>query len=383
MSKNARIIAVSPGEIIRDELDERGWTQADLARITGRSLAAINEVVTGKRGVSPQTALELGEAFGTSPEFWMNIESAYRLSLVDDPKGRIRARAQVYEIGPIKEMMRRRWIKTTSNTTELEDEVRRFFHLASVNDKPRDLAMAARTSLRPGGGITPAQRAWAYRAAHLAREVRAAKFSEKGLLEGLDDLKKLAAFPEEIRKVPGLLSSMGIRFLVIEHLRGTRIDGASFWLDKDTPVIVVSMRYDRIDWFWHTLFHEISHIRHHDTGAVSDGREILLDTDLVGEDAIGKRGNLEMEARADEEAAASLISKKDIESFILRVRPFYSKTRIIQFAHRTRIHPGIIVGQLQNRGEIGYSANREMLVKVKHLLLEEALTDGWAKVVAA
>jgi HTH-type transcriptional regulator/antitoxin HigA len=63
----------------------------------------------------------------------------------------------------------------------------------------------------------------------------------------------------------------------------------------------------------------------------------------------------------------------------MRVSPLYSKTRIIQFAHTIQIHPGIIVGQLQYRGEIGYSANREMLVKIRDIVIDSALTDGWGR----
>ena len=72
-----------------------------------------------------------------------------------------------------------------------------------------------------------------------------------------------------------------------------------------------------------------------------------------------------------------------MDSFIRRVGPLYSKQRIVQFAHRVKIHPGIIVGQLQNRDEIGYSANREMLTKVREVVAQTALTDGWGRTINA
>jgi HTH-type transcriptional regulator / antitoxin HigA len=88
------------------------------------------------------------------------------------------------------------------------------------------------------------------------------------------------------------------------------------------------------------------------------------------------------ESRADEEAAASLIPTSEIESFIGRVGPLYSKDRIIQFANRIRIHPAIIVGQLQYRGEIGYAAMRELMTKVKDNVVGTALTDGWNQTIS-
>lgn len=70
-----------PGDFIRDELKERNWTQADLAGIMGRPLETINRIIAGKKRITPETAVGLGEAFGTSPEFWLNLENAHRLAL--------------------------------------------------------------------------------------------------------------------------------------------------------------------------------------------------------------------------------------------------------------------------------------------------------------
>jgi len=70
-----------PGDLVKEELAERGWTQEDLAEILGRTPSAVNEVITGKRGITVDTAKGLGEAFGTGAQFWLNMESAYRLSL--------------------------------------------------------------------------------------------------------------------------------------------------------------------------------------------------------------------------------------------------------------------------------------------------------------
>lgn len=72
-----------PGEILRDELEERGWTQTDLAEIIGRPVGLVNEIIKGKRGISPETAREFSAAFGTSPEFWMNLDAIYQLSRIN------------------------------------------------------------------------------------------------------------------------------------------------------------------------------------------------------------------------------------------------------------------------------------------------------------
>lgn len=78
----ARTIAAEkfpPGEIIKEELEERGWTQTDLAEILGRPLTLVNEIMTGRRAISPETARGFGDAFGVDPQFFLNLESAYQL----------------------------------------------------------------------------------------------------------------------------------------------------------------------------------------------------------------------------------------------------------------------------------------------------------------
>ena len=70
-----------PGVILLKEfLQPMALTQKALATHIGISIQRVNEIVKGKRGVSPDTAWLLSEAFNTSPEFWLNLQSAYDLS---------------------------------------------------------------------------------------------------------------------------------------------------------------------------------------------------------------------------------------------------------------------------------------------------------------
>ncbi len=62
-----------PGEMLREEfLVPLGMSQADLAERIHVSYPRINEIVNGKRGITPDTALRLAKLFGTTPEFWLN-----------------------------------------------------------------------------------------------------------------------------------------------------------------------------------------------------------------------------------------------------------------------------------------------------------------------
>jgi hypothetical protein len=179
---------------------------------------------------------------------------------------------------------------------------------------------------------------------------------------------------EDVRRVPQVLAEHGIRLVIVELLPNTKIDGVTFWNDKKSPVIALSFRYDRIDWFWHTLAHEMIHIKNKD-GMV----EPILDTDIVGEGEESGQQN-DAERIVDSLACDFLVPKRDLNNFIGRTGPYYSKHHIILFAERAKVHPGIIVGQLQHRKEMSYAYNREMLVKVRSILSPSALTDGWGNV---
>lgn len=69
-----------PGEFLKEELDARGWLQRDLARILGMPEQAVNMIVSGKQGISPEMARALGEAFDVDPEFFANLQKSYEMA---------------------------------------------------------------------------------------------------------------------------------------------------------------------------------------------------------------------------------------------------------------------------------------------------------------
>lgn len=74
-------IPTHPGEILLEEfLGPMGVSQVAFARHVGVPLQRVNEIVRGKRGVTPDTAWRFAQAFGTTPEFWMNLQSTYDLA---------------------------------------------------------------------------------------------------------------------------------------------------------------------------------------------------------------------------------------------------------------------------------------------------------------
>ena len=72
---------IHPGEILRDELDGLNISAAELARAISVPANRISQILTGRRNISADTALRLGKLFGTGPQFWLNLQTAYELDL--------------------------------------------------------------------------------------------------------------------------------------------------------------------------------------------------------------------------------------------------------------------------------------------------------------
>jgi HTH-type transcriptional regulator/antitoxin HigA len=248
---------------------------------------------------------------------------------------------------------------------------------SSLDDKPTFQFHAARKATTYSEVNLP-QVAWLHQARHFAEPLEPmGNFTNHSLRWVLDSLKQAARDTEGVSAAPDILSEAGIRFVVVEHLPKTRIDGATFWLEDGSPVIAMSMRYQRIDHFWHTLFHELGHVMARD--GFDDKRRGWIDTDLPGSHTpvIGERPA--SEAAADDFATSSLINPHALEVFISFNRPLFSRRKIVDFARSLDVHPGILVGQLQYRGEILYSHSRDLLVSVRDIIVASAETDGWKK----
>lgn len=361
-----------PGETLRDELEARGWTQADLAEVLGRSEGLVSDLVAGKRGITAETAQGLAAAFGMSAEFWMNLDAAYQLSKVRTGGGdAVARRARLYAKAPVRDMVKRGWIEPSPDLDVLEHRVCRFLGIDSLDEEPDLPLHAARKATAYRQPPTPAQAAWLIRARQLARAVEVAPVAPERLPGAVDRLRRLLPAPQEIGQVPGILAEAGVRFVVVQALSGSRIDGACFWVDG-APTIALSLRFDRLDHFWFVLFHELDHVAK---------STVDLDTDV--EPFRGDEDRPPRERAADAFAEAALLPRARLDDFVARTRPYYSAHRVGAFAREAGVHPAVVVGQLHHRKEVPYASLRRLLVPVREWLAATALTDGWGVVAPA
>jgi antitoxin HigA-1 len=80
--------AIHPGEILADELSELEISPTELSRQISVPPNRISQIIQGKRAITGDTALRLGHWFQTSPQFWLNLQSAYDLRVASDEIGR-------------------------------------------------------------------------------------------------------------------------------------------------------------------------------------------------------------------------------------------------------------------------------------------------------
>lgn len=363
--------APHPGARLREELERRGWNQSDLIFVLGCHPKTVNQIITGKQGISPAMSKALGDALGISPDLFADLQKAHDLALANEPDPAVALRARMQDRYPIREMIRREWLRGDGSQS-LGEQLAKFFDVSEPNEVPY-LEHAAKKTAYDEKRIPPSQLAWLFRVKQLARAIVVAPFSERKLRECLEKLSALRIDPAETRHVPRLLSECGVRFVIVEALPGSKIDGVCFWLDDKSPVIGMSMRFDRIDNFWFVLRHEIEHVLRGDGRRRPEG---MMDAELQahnGEDCLP-----EEERAANAAASDFCVPAEKMQSFLLRKHPFFYEKDVVAFAKVNGLHPGLAVGQIQRcLGRYDYLKKHQ--AKIRQYVLPGAIVDGWGQ----
>jgi antitoxin HigA-1 len=87
MPRRKAHLAVHPGEILADELQELGTTPTELARQLAVPPNRITQIIQGKRSITGDTALRLAHWFGTDPQFWLNLQMSYEIDIAMEQVG--------------------------------------------------------------------------------------------------------------------------------------------------------------------------------------------------------------------------------------------------------------------------------------------------------
>lgn len=242
---------------------------------------------------------------------------------------------------PISEMKKRGWFDSVPDVDfdDSEDLVRAF--LAQVgNDTARMPALFRRTlrGLETPGPSRYSLIAWTSRLLIRAKTIEhdLNKFSHASLAPATwRELAQLSNFEDGPLRAQQFLSELGIVLLIEPALPSTLLDGAAVLSPNGHPVIGMTIRFDRVDSFWFTLFHELAHVQSH----LSESASAFVDRN----DEEGRQDPLE--AEADLIARENLLPRAYWRSSSVSSNPTAASIRSL--AKKLNIHPAIVAGRVQ------------------------------------
>lgn len=326
------IEAPDPVSAILFRMQEQGLKQADLVPYFG-TRSRVSEVLGRKRPLTVNMIRALASGIGISTETLVGIEPN-AVTQVE--------REEVDWSGfPIKEMIARGWIQKLTNKAvkSTEELVQGFISNVGVQ-----FGSTAFRRTIGGDAYSPATKyalyAWIARVIQRARERKTAlgSFDRNGLSAPfLRELAQLSWSEHGPVLAVEFLEKHGIAVVIEPHLKGTLLDGAALQDDDGTPIVGLTLRFDRLDNFWFTLLHEVAHLWKH-----VDGNETFLDNlDSSSED------RRELEAnRIAKEALIPKIAWKRSDAYLSP-----NNQAIDQLSRELKIHPAIIAGRLRKDRE--------------------------------
>ena len=324
----------SPLAAIEFRMEQAGLRPRDLMPFIG-SRAKVSEVLAGKRPLTLSMARALHEHLG--------IPAAV---LLQDPRARFSKPVAELDWNrfPVKAMVQRGWISVArdgvANARSAIQELIRQAGGAEIAEAPLDQRNAHR---RVNVKMDPyALRVWCWKVLADANAVRVARYQPGTVTAGfLRQLARLSWSENGPLLAQEYLGKHGIVLLAVLHLPRTYLDGAALRRKDGTPVIALTLRYDRVDNFWFCLLHELAHVGlHMDT----EGDAAFVD-DLTLRQREGSQQD-QQELQADEWAEEALVPRVIWETSIARQNP--TSTSVEELARTLQIHPTIISGRIRH-----------------------------------
>ena len=343
---------VHPGEILRDELDARGVKQKEFAETIGMPAPVLNDLINGKRSVTPDIAILLEAALGKSAASWLRLQAERDLEVARKKEELLRKQQDIETWQAIQNCCNVRFLEKYlpnglgKTIQEKIKNVLSFFDVKSaetlreafVRDvDPAFFRKSDKLTNNPVNLFT-----WKRMAYDKCSQLdRPKKFSPDALPELTEGLRTIFYENENTReRIEDIMREYGIRFTILKNENGTHIDGFSFWKGSN-PSIVITLRHQKIDILAFTLMHEVCHVFRH-LNSQEKTKSCITLPDM-------KEGIEEQEA--DAFANNELISAKDWQRFkekITGMNPYAVGPKIRAFAEEHQIHPAIVLGRYQH-----------------------------------
>ncbi|MGP6090019.1 helix-turn-helix domain-containing protein [Antarctobacter jejuensis] len=308
-------------DAIRFRIEQLGMTQRDLEPYIG-SKSRVSDVMNGARNLSTDMMRALHEGLGIPYEALM--------------KKSVPVNSEQIEVkAPVLKRLRENGLNLKQ--TQVKDFLSAAFGgciTPALNRKTRTQRASGKTDLS-------ALLMWQAAVLSRARRESFAPFSRENITaDFLRSLARCSSNPDGPADAIAALRSVGVIVVVFPVLPGTFLDGAAMLLDGTTPVVGLTLRHDRVDNFWFTLLHEMSHLLLHHEALETPGHAFFDEVDLRSED--------HQEREADDMALKSLIPSSCASSIH---NPYASTQDIQAVANCAGVHVSIAAGRWQKEHE--------------------------------
>lgn len=341
-----------PGETLAEKLEELNMGPKEFAVRTGKPEKTITAVLKGTSSITPDMAVLFENVLHIPAHFWLNKQQRY-----DEFVARTKSKATIKiavdwaKNFPVAEMIKKGWLTGKENVEEKTEALLQYFRISNpaaweeyyFGQKLKlDFRISLNTTQEPY-----AISAWLRQGEILSESISSVEYDEKKFRDLLPEIKTLMATDSKpFKKLQEKCLSAGVKLVYTPNLPKAPISGATRWLN-DIPLIQLSGRYNRIDSFWFTFFHEVGHILLHGK------KEIFLEAvDYTGKDD-------SKEAEADAFAIKWTLSESE-EAEIMEV--FQIDDEVVErFAKKFNTHPAMIVGRLRHKGMKSQKFGRKYL----------------------
>jgi HTH-type transcriptional regulator/antitoxin HigA len=320
----------NPVDAIKFRMEQAGLLPGDLIPYLG-SRSRVSEILSGKRQLTIEMIRALEAGLGIPAKVLIR-----KPALEDDPE------YQNWDERLVIEMGERGYFGNVFSKKYNKIELLKNFFL-QLGSPVQIVGMARKSHYRSSPlSDKHALAAWAVYVFKKAKKIKMAKKYYRGTinLQFMQKLAKLSVKDNGPILAQEYLKEHGIVLVIEQHFAKTYLDGATILMDKDNPVIGLTLRYDRLDNFWFTLMHELAHLAQHYDSGVS-----LFYDEIEGIKTIDLD---ESEQQADELAEEALLPKAKWEISPARLIP--SSMAADSLANELGVHVAIIAGQIRHKG---------------------------------
>lgn len=348
------LYAFHPGSYIEEIIDDLNITQKEYAEKLGITEKTLSKLVNGEIKLSKEVASKISKATGMSVQTWLNLQNKF-----DEEVLKIEEVKQFERDKEIMQAIDYSYFKkmglVENKRASIEEKIKNLWKLFSISNLeyltilPDGISYRNKKEIFDNKTIINSN-IMLQLGLNIANKKDTPKYDKKKLEEFLDKIKRYTINPPEASELIKELSECGIVLVLLPHLKNAGINGAVKKLKSGSIMLLINDKGKTSDIFWFTLLHELSHI-------VNNEYEINL---------LGSESESDNEKRADKFARDLLIDEESYKEFVNKGE--FSEYSVVSFANSIKIHPGIVVGRLQNDKYINYYELSDLKQKMEIII---------------